>query len=122
VKPKVFDAEASRALKVCEPIETDDRKYVLLACLDVPEREDKRIALLEDVLYRTKSGGTRKFANTIYVTFPSTQERIKWASDYAKKLIACDEVEEEGHNREVDRSMLTGSRCGNSWRNPEEKA
>jgi predicted AAA+ superfamily ATPase len=107
VKPKVFDAEASRALKVCEPIETDDRKYVLLACLDVPEREDKRIALLEDVLYRTKSGGTRRFANTIYVTFPSTQERIRWALEYAKKLIACDELEKEDIIEKLT-GMLTG--------------
>jgi predicted AAA+ superfamily ATPase len=96
VKPKVFDAELSQALKTCEPIDTDTRKYILLACLNIPEREDERKAILEEVLYRTRSGGARGYANTIYVAFPSSQERIKWASDYAKKLIACDEVEEEG--------------------------
>jgi predicted AAA+ superfamily ATPase len=96
VTPKVFSAELSKALKTCEPIDTDTRKYILLACLNIPEREDERKAVLEEVLYRTRSGGTRGYANTIYVAFPSSQERIKWASDYAKKLIACDEVEEEG--------------------------
>jgi predicted AAA+ superfamily ATPase len=96
ITPKVFDAELSQALKICEPIDVDTRKYVLLACLNVPEREDERKARLEEVLYKTKSGGTRGYANIIYVTFPSMQERIRWALDYAKKLIACDELEKEG--------------------------
>jgi predicted AAA+ superfamily ATPase len=95
VIPKVFNAEQSRALKVCEPIDVDARKYVLLACLSVPEREDDRRAKLEEVLYKTKSGGTRGYANTIYVIFPDTQKRIEWALEYAKKLIACDEIEKE---------------------------
>ena len=96
VQPKAFDPELSRALRACEPVDVDSKKYVLLACLEVPEREEERRGVLEEVLYRTKSGGTRRYANTIYVAFPSAQERVRWALDYAKKLIACDEVEEEG--------------------------
>jgi predicted AAA+ superfamily ATPase len=107
VQPKAFDPELSRAFKSCEPIDVDSRRYVLLACLDVPEREDERRGLLEEALYRTKSGGTRRYANTIYVAFPSAQERVRWALDFAKKLIACDEVEREGI---VER--LTGSLSG----------
>ena len=93
---RVFDTELSRAAKTCEPIDTDVRKYVLLAYLNVPEREEDRKARLEEVLYKTKSGGTRSYANIIYVAFPSKEERIKWALDYAKKLIACEELEKEG--------------------------
>jgi predicted AAA+ superfamily ATPase len=107
VQPKAFDPELSRAFKSCEPIDVDSRRYVLLACLDVPEREDERRGLLEEALYRTKSGGTRRYANTIYVAFPSAQERVRLALDFAKKLIACDEVEREGI---VER--LTGSLSG----------
>jgi predicted AAA+ superfamily ATPase len=106
-QPKTFDPELSRALKSCEPIDVDSRRYVLLACLDVPEREDERRGLLEEVLYKTENGGMRRYANTIYVVFPSAQERVRWALDYAKKLIACDEVEREGI---VER--LTGSLSG----------
>jgi predicted AAA+ superfamily ATPase len=107
VRPKAFDPELSRAFKSCEPIDVDSRRYVLLACLDVPEREDERRGLLEEVFYKTKGGGTRRYANTIYVAFPSAQERVRWALDFAKKLIACDEVEREGI---VER--LTGSLSG----------
>jgi predicted AAA+ superfamily ATPase len=96
ITPKVFDAELSQALKTCEPIDVNARRYILLACLNVPEREDERRAKLEEILYKTRSGGIRGYANTIYVVFPSKQERIRWALDYAKKLIACHELEEEG--------------------------
>jgi predicted AAA+ superfamily ATPase len=95
VMPKVFDAELSQALKICEPVDVDVRKYILLACLNVPEREDDRKARLEDILYKTRSGGIRGYANTIYITFPSTEERSRWALEYAKKLMACDELEKE---------------------------
>ncbi|MEM1850838.1 MAG: DUF499 domain-containing protein, partial [Desulfurococcaceae archaeon] len=86
----------SRAYRACEPVDVDSRKYVLLACLDVPERHEERRAKLEEVMYRTKSGGTRGYANTIYVTFPSSRERINRALEWAKKVIACEEVEKEG--------------------------
>ncbi|MEM0240918.1 MAG: DUF499 domain-containing protein [Candidatus Nezhaarchaeales archaeon] len=95
-QPKVFDAELSRAYRACEPIDVDSRKYVLLAFLDVPERQEERRAKLEEVAYRTKSGGTRRYANTIYVTFPSSRERVNLALEWAKKVIACEEVEKEG--------------------------
>ncbi|MEM4912633.1 MAG: DUF499 domain-containing protein [Desulfurococcaceae archaeon] len=95
-RPIVFDTELSRAYRACEPVDVDSRKYVLLACLDVPERHEERRAKLEEVMYRTKSGGTRGYANTIYVTFPSSRERINRALEWAKKVIACEEVEKEG--------------------------
>jgi len=96
VQARVFNLELSRALRECEPVDVDTKKYVLIACLKVPEREEKRRAVLEEILYRTKSGGLRRHANIIYVTFPSREERIRWSLDYAKKLIACEEVEREG--------------------------
>ena len=96
VTPSVFDAELSRALKICEPIDDDAKRYILLACLNVPERENERKSKLEEVLYKTTSGGTRSHANTIYVSFPSTQKRIQGALYYAKVLIACEDVEKEG--------------------------
>lgn len=95
-QPKVFDAELSRAYRACEPVDVDSRRYVLLAFLDVPERQEERRAKLEEVTYRTKSGGTRGYANTIYVTFPSSRGRVDLALEWAKKLIACEEVEKEG--------------------------
>jgi predicted AAA+ superfamily ATPase len=95
-KPSVFDAELSRALKICEPIDDDTKRYVLLACLDVPEKENERKGKLEEVLYKTSRGGIRSHANTIYVLFPSVQKRIQESLYYAKKLIACEEVEKEG--------------------------
>jgi predicted AAA+ superfamily ATPase len=96
VPPRVFDAEHSQAFKICEPIDEDAKRYVLLAFLDVPEKENERKSKLEEVLYKTKSGGTRSYANTIYVIFPSTDRRIQEPLYYAKILIACEEVEKEG--------------------------
>lgn len=93
---KVFDVELSDALRACEPIDLDTRKYVLLACMEVPENYEDRRAKLEEVVYRTSSGGTRRYANTIYVVFPSSRNRISCALDLAKKLMACEEVEKEG--------------------------
>jgi predicted AAA+ superfamily ATPase len=94
--PRVFDAELSRALKICEPIDDDDKRYVLLAFLDVPEKENERKSKLDEVLYKTSRGGIRSHANTIYVLFPSSQKRIQESLYYAKKFIACEEVEKEG--------------------------
>jgi predicted AAA+ superfamily ATPase len=96
VTPSVFDAELSRVLKICEPIDDDTNRYVLLACLDVPEKENERRGKLEEVLYKTSRGGIRSHANTIYVLFPSAQKRVQESLYYAKRLIACEEAEKEG--------------------------
>lgn len=93
---KVFDAELSHTYRTCEPIDVDTRKYVLLACLDVPEGYEDRRAKFEEVMYRTKSGGMRGYANTIYIVFPSSRSRVSHALEWAKKLIACEEIEKEG--------------------------
>jgi hypothetical protein len=96
IPAKLFDLEMSKALRRCEPIDTDTRRYILLACIDVPEGEDQRKSLFEEILYRVKSGGTRRYANTIFIAFPSKHESVEGARDYAKLLIACDEVKKEG--------------------------
>jgi len=96
ITPRVFDAELSRALRICEPIDEDAKRYVLLACLDVPEKGNERRSKLEEVLYKITSGGIRSHANTIYVLFPSAQKRVQESLYYAKILIACEEVEKEG--------------------------
>ena len=96
VQARVFSPELSRALEECEPVDVDTRKYVLLACLKVPLREEERRGKLEEVLYTTRGGGLRRYANTVYVTFPSSRERVEYSLNSAKELIACEEVEREG--------------------------
>ncbi|MEM4911137.1 MAG: DUF499 domain-containing protein [Nanopusillaceae archaeon] len=96
LESKIFDTEISKVNRSCEPIDTDTTRYVLLVCLDVPENSEERRVRLEEIMYRTTSGRVRGYANTIYIVFPSSKNRIKFALDYAKKLIACEEVEKEG--------------------------
>lgn len=99
-KPKVlarlFNLELSKAMINCEPIDADTRSYVLLACINVPEGEEQRKTLFEEILYRVKSGGSRRYANTIFITFPGNRRSIDESLEYAKKLVACKEVKEEG--------------------------
>lgn len=95
-RPRVFDVELSQACRTCEPLNVDARKYVLLACLEVPEDKEERRAKFEEIMYKTKSGGARSYANTIYIAFPSVRRRIDYALEFARKLVACEEVEREG--------------------------
>jgi len=96
VAVKLFDQELSKALKRCEATDIDTKRYILLACINVPEGEDQRRSLFEEILYRVKSGGTRRYANTIFITFPSKHESVERARYNAKILVACDEVKKEG--------------------------
>jgi len=90
---KVFDVEGSRVSRDCKPIDHDTRKYIVYTCLELDVT--KRREILEGIVYRTSSGGTRRYANTIYVVYPDHREGLLLAIDYAKKVIACEEVERE---------------------------
>jgi predicted AAA+ superfamily ATPase len=96
ISVKLFDLEMSKAMRRCEAIDADTKRYILLACIDVPGGEDQRRSLFEEILYRVKSGGTRRYANTIFIAFPSKHESVEEARYYAKILIACNEVKKEG--------------------------
>ncbi len=91
-KPKalldtVFDAELSRVLDSCEPVDVDERKYVLLVCLEKLSEPE-----LEELVYRTRSGGSRRNANTVFVLHPG-EDQLKQVYEHAKLLRACEDVE-----------------------------
>lgn len=88
---RVFSIELSRVNRECKPIDIDTRKYIVYVCLDIDAV--RRREILEDIIYRTSSGGSRRYANTVYVVFPEHKEKLIPALDYAKKVIACDERE-----------------------------
>jgi predicted AAA+ superfamily ATPase len=90
---KLFDVEGSRVSRECKSIDHDARKYIVYVCLDLDVA--KRREILEEITYRTSSGGTRRYANTIYIVYPDRRERLLQALDYAKKVIVCEEVERE---------------------------
>jgi predicted AAA+ superfamily ATPase len=101
---KIFDVEGSRVSRDCKPIDHDVRKYIVYTCLELDVT--KRREILEEIVYRTSSGGTRRYANTIYIVYPDQRERLLPAIDYAKKVIACEEVEKEN----IVDSMLKSSK------------
>jgi predicted AAA+ superfamily ATPase len=101
---KIFDVEGSRVSRDCKPIDHDTRKYIVYTCLELDVT--KRREILEEIVYRTSSGGTRRYANTIYIVYPDQRERLLPAIDYAKKVIACEEVEKEN----IVDSMLKSSK------------
>ncbi|MCC6057133.1 MAG: ATP-binding protein, partial [Desulfurococcaceae archaeon] len=101
---KIFDVEGSRVSRDCKPIDHDTRKYIVYTCLELDVTKQREI--LEEIVYRTSSGGTRRYANTIYIVYPDQRERLLPAIDYAKKVIACEEVEKEN----IVDSMLKSSK------------
>ena len=94
--PRVFDVEFSRVSRECTPLDLDTRRFIVYACIDMPLVDVKRVSLLEEVVFRTSSGGLRRYANTIYVIYPESRDLLIHAVEYAKKCIACEEVEKEG--------------------------
>lgn len=92
----ILDAELSRVMRECEPIDDDVRKYIVIACLELPERIEDRRAKLEEIIYKTRSGSKRKFSNTIYVVFPSSREKLRVAIEKARELVACGDIQREG--------------------------
>ncbi len=107
-RPIIFDAELSKVSYNCDKLDFDKQRYILYACINVPEDEERRRSLIEDVVYHTKSGGTRRYANTIYVVHPGGRSNMP--IDLVKRHIACKKVEEmgvvdklaEGYGKEKD--------------------
>lgn len=93
-RPIIFDAELSTVSYNCDKLDFDKQKYILYACINVPEDEERRRSLIEEVVYHTKSGGMRRYANTIYVVHP--RGRSNMPIDLVKRHIACKRVEEMG--------------------------
>jgi predicted AAA+ superfamily ATPase len=100
---RVFDVELSRVSRECRPIDVDTRKYLVYVCLDVDPT--RRLETLEEVMYRTTSGGRRRYANTIYVVYPERGELLEPAISFAKRLVACDEVRSSGVLDEILRGL-----------------
>jgi len=86
----IFDAENSKVLEKAEPIDFDDKKYILAVSLSIPSQSD-----LEELIYRTPKGGQRVNANTVYVVFPKDDESMNRVVNFAKSLVACDEISDK---------------------------
>lgn len=95
-RSSIFDEELSTVSYGCENLEYDTQRYIVYACIDMPEEKSRRLSKLENIMYKTKSGGIRRYANIIYIVYPSSRERLQLALENAKKVIACREVEESG--------------------------
>lgn len=93
---KVFDRELSTASFRCTKLDYDGPRYVLYACVDVPQDPSSRLPLLEEMIYTTARGGTRRYANIVFVAFPDRGEIVKEAFDLARRRVACRKVETEG--------------------------
>ena len=70
-----------------EPLDVDKREYFVVVCLKKPPQEE-----LEKIVYEVRSGGTRRYANTVYVVYPSSSEKLQFAVKLAKLYKACEEV------------------------------
>jgi len=104
---KVFNAEFSKVSRECKPIDTDTRKYIVYACLELDAT--RRREVLEDIIYRTSTGGMRRYANTIYIVYPDQREKLLPAINYAKKVIACEEVKRENIIDSLLRELKIGA-------------
>ncbi len=91
----IFDLELSKASYRCDELDYDAPRYVLYACIDLPQSDYERVAKLEEIVYTTRSGGARRYANTIFVAFPSQKDRILNVLNLVKKYIACKQVSSE---------------------------
>jgi len=85
-----FNISSSMVLKDPEPVDLDSKDYTLIAILS-PVADNE----VEKIIYRTKSGGLRNYANTIYLVYPRDSSSLAQMIALAKSLIACDEVAEE---------------------------
>jgi len=90
---RVFDTELSRASRECKPLDIDTRKYTVYTCLEIDVARKNEV--LEEIIYRTSSGGSRRYANTVYVVYPERRESLVPVLEYAKKVIACEEAKKE---------------------------
>ena len=82
-----FDVRDSKVLETPEPIDYDEPKYVILASMKNIDGDTA-----EQVVFQLPDGRTRKYANTVYLVYPSTNERLGVILHLVKKLIACDNL------------------------------
>jgi len=93
--PEVFDTQLSTVSYTCDGLDYDTQKYIVYACIDVPDDMGRKKSLLEEIIYYTKSGGLRRYANTVFVTYPSRKDKFQTALEHIKRVIAYKEIERE---------------------------
>lgn len=84
-----FNTGSSLVLVEPRPVDHDSRDYIVVAVLS-PIREGE----VEKIIYETTSGGSRKYANTVYLIYPRDNNNVSQMLGFAKHLIACDIVSE----------------------------
>lgn len=85
-----FNIASSMILREPKPVDLDSRDYVLLVVLSPLRASD-----IEKMIYRTGSGGLRRYANTIYLVYPRDGKVMAQMLGLAKLLLACNMVAEE---------------------------
>ncbi|ADM27560.1 ATPase [Ignisphaera aggregans DSM 17230] len=85
-----FKVESSMVLTEPRSIDYDSRGYVVVAILSHLRDND-----IEKMIYETSSGGHRRYANTVYLIYPSDNNYTSVMLGHAKRKIACDIVSEE---------------------------
>jgi len=86
----LFSVGSSKVLLEPKPVDNDSREYILLAVLLPLDEKD-----IEKLIYETSSGGTRRYANTVYLIYPRDYSVLNQMLSLAKYLIACGKVSEE---------------------------
>jgi len=79
-----------KILRDPKPIDHDGKDYVLVVVLR-PLSPDEA----ERVVYELPSGARRRYANTVYLVYPSRWEDVSQMLGHAKRVIACKEVEDQ---------------------------
>ena len=85
-----FNSSFSLVLVEPKPVDHDSRDYILVAILS-PMQEDE----IEKIIYETPSGGSRRYANTVYLAYPRDNNSVSQMLGFSKHLIACDIVGKE---------------------------
>jgi len=85
-----FNVSASLVVTEPEPVDHDARDYILVAILSPVSKDD-----IERVLYELPSGGSRSYANTVYLIYPRNSDSVSQMLGFAKHLVACNSVGEE---------------------------
>ncbi|NPA85109.1 MAG: DUF499 domain-containing protein [Crenarchaeota archaeon] len=78
-----------QVLERAEPQDLDEPNYHLLILAQKPSREE-----LYDLIYRRPKGAERRYANTIYLTYVSSVEKLENVLRDIKRCIACDKLKE----------------------------
>lgn len=85
-----FNAAMCMVLTEPRPVDHDSADYLLLVVLSPVRREEA-----ERVIYERPSGGSRRYANTVYLVHPRDSSSLSQMLGFAKLLLACEEVERE---------------------------